>query len=75
MKCVICKDGETQPGHTTVTLEHENMTLVIKQVPARICENCGEAYVDEEIAVRLMEIAEDAAHAGVQVEVREYVAA
>src|SRR5437870_5309111 len=35
MKCVICKQGETQPGTATVTLERANLTLVIKRVPAQ----------------------------------------
>lgn len=75
MKCVICKHGETQPGTTTVTLEREGMTLVFKNVPAQVCENCGEAYLDEATTARLLATAKDAAHAGVQVDVREYVAA
>ncbi len=49
MKCVNCKQGETQPGTTTVTLERGGMSLVIKGVPARVCENCGEEYVDERV--------------------------
>lgn len=75
MKCVICKQGETQPGKVTVTLERENMTLVIKGVPAKICQNCGEAYIDETISADLLANAEKALQAGVQVEVREFVAA
>ncbi len=75
MKCVICKNGETQPGKTTVTLEREGMTLVFKSVPADVCGNCGEAYVDEKISSQLLKTAEEAARSGVQVDVREYVAA
>jgi YgiT-type zinc finger domain-containing protein len=75
VRCVICKQGEAVPGHTTVTLEREGMTLVIKRVPARVCENCGEEYVDEATTARLLRTAEEAARAGVQVEVREYAAA
>lgn len=74
MKCVICKHGEIRPGRTTVTLEHGGATLVIKGVPARICDNCGEAYVDEEITRQLLGIAEEALRAGVQVDVREFAA-
>jgi len=48
MKCVVCKHGETRPGSTTLTLERHGGTLVVKGVPARICDNCGEAYVEEE---------------------------
>ncbi|HCP32061.1 type II toxin-antitoxin system MqsA family antitoxin [Candidatus Bipolaricaulota bacterium] len=73
MKCVICKQGETRPGKTTVTLQRNGVTLVIRNVPAEVCENCGEAYVDESTAHELLYRAEDTARAGVMVDVREYV--
>jgi len=74
MRCVICKQGEIRPGTATVMLERNGMTLVVKSVPARVCENCGEEYVDEDITARLLREAEDAARSGVQVDIREYVA-
>jgi YgiT-type zinc finger domain-containing protein len=74
MKCVICKQGETQPGVTTVTLERNGLTLVVKQVPARVCANCGEEYVDEGVASQLLTTAEQAAQSGVLVDIRAYVA-
>lgn len=74
MKCVICKQAETGPGTATVTLQRDGLTLVIKGVLARTCPNCGEEYVDEEITGRLLQAAEEAARAGVQVDIREYVA-
>jgi len=75
MKCVICKYGETAPGKVTVTLEQDGATVVIKEVPARVCTTCGEEYVEEEIAARLLKIAEEAIQAGVQIDVRRYIAA
>ncbi len=48
---------------------------MVKGVPVRVCANCGQEYVAEEIAVQLLTLAEDAAKAGVEVDVREYVAA
>ena len=72
MKCVICKQGNTQPGSVTVTLERGTTTLVFKNVPAQVCENCGEAYVDEAITEQLLNTAEAAIEAGVQVEIREF---
>jgi YgiT-type zinc finger domain-containing protein len=75
MTCVICKNGETRPGTATVTLEREGATVVIKGVPAQVCKNCGEEYVDEGIAGRLLKTAEEAVRAGVQVDVRTYEAA
>jgi len=75
MRCIICKQGEIRPGTATVMLERNGMTLVVKSVPARVCENCGEEYVDEDVTARLLREAEDAARSGVQVDIREYVAA
>jgi len=75
MKCVICKHGETRQGKATITLERNGTTLVIKGVPARVCANCGEEYVDEDISALLLKSAEDAVKCGVQVDVREYAAA
>ncbi len=75
MICVICKYGQTQSGTATVTLERAGMTLVIKGVPAQVCANCGEEYVDEDTTARLLDTAEEAARTGVQVDVRQYAAA
>ena len=75
MKCVICKHGETKSGKVTVTLERGNLTLVIKSVPALVCENCGEEYLDEDISASLMETADGVAREGTQFDVREYQAA
>jgi YgiT-type zinc finger domain-containing protein len=75
MKCPICRTGETQPGKTTVTLERDGLTLVVRGVPARVCGNCGEDYVEEADAERLMAAAEDALRVGVKVDVREYIVA
>ena len=75
MKCVICKQAETRPGKATVTLERDGVTLVIKGVPAMVCPNCGEEYVEETISEQLLQTAEQAIRAGIQVDIREYVAA
>ena len=75
MTCVICRHGETLEGTTTVTLERGGVTLVVKGVPARVCEGCGEECVDEATAARLLRDAEAAARSGVEVEVRSFAAA
>lgn len=75
MKCVICKQADTRPGKATVTLERDGLTLVVKGVPARVCPNCGEDYLDEETTTRLLLTAEETARVGVQVDIREYKAA
>lgn len=51
------------------------MTLVFKHVPAQVCANCGEAYVDEDTTAQLLEDAERAIKSGVQVEGCNFFAA
>ena len=75
MNCILCKHGETRPGFATVTLTRDSMTLIVKDVPASVCDNCGEEYVESEITARLLETAENAAKDGVEVAVRSYTAA
>lgn len=75
MKCTICKVGETRPGKATVTLERDGSTLVIKNVPADICANCGEEYVDARTSDLLLRTAEEAVRSGVTVSIRDYAAA
>lgn len=73
MKCVICRHGETAPGTTTMTLEPDEQTVVvIRHVPAEVCDNCGEAYTDEDTTRRVMAIAQEASANGVQVDIRVY---
>ena len=60
MYCVICKQGETHPGAATVTLERGGATVVIKGVPAMICDNCGEYYLDEAMTERVLAMGEQA---------------
>ena len=75
MKCSICKNGETQPGFAVVTLQRRGNTLVIKDVPAEICENCGEYYLSDEVATRLYEQAEHSLRHGAEVEIGHYALA
>jgi YgiT-type zinc finger domain-containing protein len=75
MKCVVCKQAETRPGTTTVTLERDGLTVVFKGVPAQICPNCGEDYVDSAVSERLLREAEQTARNGTQVEVRQFAVA
>ena len=74
MKCTICKRGETQLGTATVDLERGQTTVVIKDVPADICENCSEYYLTEELTEKVMVMAEEAVQNNVEVEVLRFAA-
>jgi YgiT-type zinc finger domain-containing protein len=74
MKCVICKTGQTHPGVTTVTLQREKTVVVIRDVPAEICEDCGEYYLSEPIARRVYADADGTVQRQVEVEIQRYAA-
>jgi YgiT-type zinc finger domain-containing protein len=74
MKCVICKQGETDPGLTTVTLQRGESTIIFKQVPAEVCSNCGEYYLSQDITEQLLSRAEEAVKNGAEVEILRFAA-
>ena len=74
MKCVICKNGNTQNGLVTVSLEFNKKTFVFKEVPARVCENCGEQYFEESITKKILADAKKADLIGTEVTIAKFVA-
>ena len=74
MKCVLCKHGETRSGKVTVTLQREETLVIIKQVPADVCEKCGEYYLSESLGAWVLEKAEEAVRKGAKEEVLRYAA-
>ncbi|MCC6764089.1 MAG: type II toxin-antitoxin system MqsA family antitoxin [Deltaproteobacteria bacterium] len=75
MNCVICKNGRTRRAGITVSLDRGETTVVVRSVPAEVCENCGEEYLDEATTSQILRTADAAAQAGVKIEVRDYLAA
>ncbi|MFH1941496.1 MAG: type II toxin-antitoxin system MqsA family antitoxin [bacterium] len=74
MKCVICRHGELYAGETTVTLQRGGTTIIFKDVPADICNNCGEYFVSEKITERLLNRSESAVKNGTEVEILKFAA-
>ena len=46
MQCHFC-DGEMKKGKTTYTLNGSGYHLLIDDVPAWVCSQCGEVYFEE----------------------------
>jgi YgiT-type zinc finger domain-containing protein len=74
MKCIICRHGDVVSGTTTATFDRGATTVVIKAVPAGVCNQCGETYFDEGTTLQLMRITDAAARTGLDVEVRMFAA-
>ena len=74
MQCFICRKGQTQAGLVTVTLQREDCLVILKQVPAEVCENCGEYYLNESVTEDVLKRAEEAVGKGAEVEIIKYAA-
>ncbi len=74
MQCVFCKTGETEPGTTTVTLDRAKSVIVIREVPAEVCRQCGEAFLSTEVAQIVSDRADEAVRKGVEVEIVRFAA-
>ena len=55
MTCFMCK-GSIKEGFSTFTADMGNCIVVIKNVPSRVCGQCGEASYSNEVARRLEQI-------------------
>ncbi len=74
MKCAICRNGFTEVGYATVVLERDQTTLVYKNVPAQICDNCGEEYISSEVNKSLLSHARKEINRGVTLELLSFAA-
>jgi YgiT-type zinc finger domain-containing protein len=73
MRCLFCKQGETHPVQATVMLQRGETVVIFKEVPAAVCENCGE-YLSESVTGELLERAEKAIENGAEVEILRFAA-
>lgn len=69
MDCALCKNGTTQNGRVTVTLERGSAIILIKDVPAEVCTNCGHYYLTEEMTKIILEKGREAISKGAEFEV------
>jgi YgiT-type zinc finger domain-containing protein len=74
--CYFCK-GKVVPELTTVDFRWGNELKIIENVPAEMCQQCGEKYLDAQVYRELERLAQGSNHAGhhVSVEVLRYSAA
>lgn len=72
MKCVVCKQADTLRGAATITLQRGGATFVVKEVPAQVCPNCGEEYLDAKVTAEVLRSTEKLTRAGAQVDIRRF---
>ena len=60
----MCKSGNLEHKNITTTLKSGNMVLVVRNVPADVCNNCGEEYFEAAVTAKLLGIAKETIKAG-----------
>lgn len=71
IRCPIC-NGERKLGGTTYTVDLGFGVLVVRDVPARICVQCGEEWIDASTAKTLEKLINQARTRKTQFEVLTY---
>jgi YgiT-type zinc finger domain-containing protein len=69
--CPLCGGGK-KAGKTTFTVELGEGILVVRNVPALLCNQCGEDWIEDKIASRLEKLADQARGKHLQVEVAAF---
>ena len=66
--CPLC-GGNKKAGTTTFTAELGTGVVVVRNVPATVCGQCGADWLDDRMAKRLEKIVDDARKKRLQLEV------
>jgi len=67
-RCPLC-GGRKQPGKTTYSVDLGSGVILVRNVPATVCVQCGEAWIEHHTAQKLEQITQEAREKGLQVEV------
>ena len=72
--CGIC-GGDRKESTTTFTVDYGTGIVVVRNVPAHVCGQCGEEWIPDDVAARLERIAQGARDQKRQVEVIDFAVA
>ena len=75
MNCLVCKHGTYMLGKVTVKIERGTSIVLIKEVPAEVCDTCGNYVLDQKYSREVLSIANNAFENGTELEVRRLIAA
>lgn len=71
MECFMCK-GELEKKKVNYVVDLEKTIIIIKDVPAKVCNNCGEKFYDDETAKNIEKIVNQLKELTVEVTVVKY---
>jgi len=72
MVCFYCK-GDTEQKTKTHAVTLERCVIIIKNVPAHICKQCGEVYFTDDVMQRLESIVDRLENIIKEVAIVDYV--
>ena len=61
MKCVHCR-GKMKEGTAPFHIDRKGCHLMLESVPAWVCEQCGEAYFEEEEVNAIQDLIQSIEH-------------
>ncbi|MBI2569770.1 MAG: type II toxin-antitoxin system MqsA family antitoxin [Candidatus Schekmanbacteria bacterium] len=71
IRCALC-GGPQESGTTIFAVDLKFGVLVVRDVPARLCSQCGEAWIEDPVAARLEAVVGDARRKQALVEVVQW---
>jgi YgiT-type zinc finger domain-containing protein len=71
MNCVACKANLGQ-GMINHIVDVEGQIIIIKNVPAQVCSQCGEYYLEHQVAINLEHMIEDSKKTRAEVSIINY---
>ena len=72
MICLICRQAELVDGLASALFERGEVKCTITSIPAKVCPNCGDAVVKENVALELLQEMNDLVRSGLTEETRDY---
>ena len=65
--CPLCS-GKVEIGSTTFTVDLKTGVVIVRNVPAWVCTQCGEDWIEDAMAAKLETIANNAKAQNTQLE-------
>lgn len=69
--CPLC-GGKKEAGTTTFTVDLKFGVVVVRNVPALVCSQCGETWIEDAVAAKLETVVADARRRQAVVDVTQW---
>lgn len=71
MDCFMCK-GKLESKKVNYIVDLDNTIIIIKEVPAKVCTQCGEQYFDDETSKNIEKIVNQLKELAIEVTIVNY---